>query len=136
MSEDAKSVLIVDDDPLLVAGAAMRLEAQGYTTRLAGDGQAALDSVAANPPDLVVMDVRMPRLDGISALRRLRLDGPTKEIPVVILSASMQDEDKALDAGASFFVKKPYRGAELIEAASGALYRYEESHAVTPQRGG
>lgn len=123
MSDISKNVLIVDDDPLLTAGASLRLKSAGYNVRLAEDGLAALEAIAEEAPDLVVMDVRMPRLDGISALQRLRLDGPNQDIPVVMLSASMQDVDKALDAGATFFVKKPYRGADLIEAANGALGR-------------
>lgn len=121
MFDKGKSILVVDDDPMVTAGTSMRFKANGYQTRLAEDGVAAVESVADEAPDLIVMDVRMPRLDGISALRRLRADEATKRIPVVILSASMRDEETALDAGASFFVKKPYRGADLLEAAESAL---------------
>lgn len=121
MPEPSKTVLLVDDDPMLTMAASLRFEAAGYRTRQAEDGQAALDAVAEETPDLIVMEVRMPRLDGIAALRQLRVDGPTSKIPVVMLSASLQHQDTALDAGASFFVKKPYLGADLMEAAAEAM---------------
>ncbi|MEO0528955.1 MAG: response regulator [Planctomycetota bacterium] len=121
MLDAEKSVLVVDDDPMVTAGTSMRLRANGYQTRLAQDGVAALEAIADEVPDLIVMDVRMARLDGIATLRKLRVDESTSEVPVVILSASMQDEETALDAGASYFVKKPYRGTDLLEAAESAL---------------
>lgn len=121
MFSQCKTVLVVDDDATVAAGTAMRLKASGYETRLAADGKLALESISEQVPDLIIMDVRMPRLDGISALRRIRANEHTSEIPVVILSASMQDEEVALDAGASFFIKKPYRGADLLEAAECAM---------------
>ena len=112
----SKRVLIVDDDGEIVTGMRLRLEAAGYRTSAARDGHQCLECALADPPDAIVLDVRMPRLDGLATLKRLRTTDRTRQVPVVMLSASLADQRAALDAGARFFLTKPYQGSKLIEA--------------------
>lgn len=77
--------------------------------------------VAESRPDAIVMDVRMPRMDGLTALAELKADPDTRDIPVVMLSASLPDQKEALDRGARFFLRKPYGGQALIEAVRSSL---------------
>lgn len=121
----SKRVLIVDDDSQIVAGMRLRLEAAGYKTSTAGDGQECLESAVLDPPDAIVLDVRMPRLDGLSTLERLRMIDRTRHVPVVMLSASLADQRAALDAGARFFLSKPYQGSKLIEAVHCVIDDFE-----------
>jgi CheY-like chemotaxis protein len=121
MSGKPKKVLIVEDDAQIVTGTKLRLESAGYETCSAADGDAGVIAAHEEHPDLVLMDVSMPRLNGLDALARLRADRSTAGIPVVMLSASMPDQRRALDAGARFFVRKPYTSDELIIAVERAM---------------
>ena len=118
---DAPKILIVDDDREIVEGARLRLGAAGYDTIAAHDGEAGLAAAIANRPDAIVLDVRMPGMDGITALGKLREREETKDVPVIILSASVVDQKAALDAGARFFLTKPYQGSTLIAAVEQAI---------------
>jgi DNA-binding response OmpR family regulator len=120
MSE-AATVLMVDDDREIVQGACLRLQAAGYRLLTAGDAEAGIAAAAAERPDVILLDVRLPRRDGLSALSDLKRRQETRHIPVVMLSASVVDQQAALDAGARFFVRKPYRGEMLVEAVRTAL---------------
>jgi CheY-like chemotaxis protein len=121
MPETRKKVLIVDDDNQIVAGTRLRLTHAGYDTCTANDGDVGVQVAQDEHPDIVLMDVSMPRLNGLDALARLRADCRTDRIPVVMLSASMPDQQTALDAGARFFVKKPYSSQDLLTAVERAL---------------
>lgn len=114
-------VLIVDDDHDILRGMSLRLGAAGYDILLAGDGEAALRSAIENRPDAIVLDVRMPRMDGLRALTELKTRDDTRGIPVVMLSASLVDEARSLDAGARFFLSKPYQGSSLTDAIQTAI---------------
>ena len=118
---DRGDVLIVEDDVQLAFGVCRRLEAIGYATRTAEDGEQGLAAACDDPPDLILMDVMMPRLDGLTALRRLRADRRTCRVPVIMLSASLGDERDALDAGARYFLKKPYSHEHLFAAVDKAV---------------
>lgn len=120
MFSGSERVLIVDDDPHIAHGASLRLGAAGYQTSFARDGCEALEQVASSAPDVVVMDVHMPRMGGIEALQALKAGVATAAIPIVMLSASISDEQVALDAGARFFVRKPYTSQELVTAVQNA----------------
>lgn len=116
-------VLVVDDDPALVRTLRINLRARGYEVIVARDGRTALQVVAEDEPDLLVLDLGLPDLDGVSVLRRLRA---TNTVPVIVLSARHSSEDKveALDLGADDYVTKPFGVEELmarIRAASGTL---------------
>ncbi len=114
-------VLIVDDNPEIVVGIRLRLEALGYRTVTAVDGRSGIDSAIADQPDAIVMDVRMPGMNGLQAVAELKSRPDTNNIPIIVLSASLADEESALDAGAHFFIKKPYVGAELLAAICTAV---------------
>jgi DNA-binding response OmpR family regulator len=113
----------VDDDCEIVTAATLRLQAAGYRTRTAYDGESGVALAAECRPDAILLDVRMPRKDGLIALRELKQRDDTKDIPVVMLSASIVDQHAALDAGARFFLKKPYCGDTLVQAVISALDR-------------
>jgi len=115
------TILLVDDNHEILTGVRMRLGAVGYQTRTACDGQTGIQSAIQHPPDAIVMDVRMPGIDGLQAVAELQCRPDTKDIPIIVLSASLADEESALDAGAHFFVKKPYVGTELIAAIRAAV---------------
>ena len=118
---DPTTVLMVDDDREIVRGACLRLQAAGYCMLTAGDAEAGIAAATANHPDVILLDVRLPRRDGLSALSELKRRSETKHIPVVVLSASVVDQQAALDAGARFFLRKPYRGDLLVQAVRTAL---------------
>jgi PAS domain S-box-containing protein len=115
-------VLVVDDNAdmrLYVE----RLLAPSYAVQLAADGAAALASVAAGRPDLVIADIMMPGLDGMALLRRLRADPATAAIPVIFLSARAGDEARVegLSAGADDYLVKPFQARELLARVEGAI---------------
>ena len=115
------TILIVDDDCAIARGVGLRLKAVGCETLAAYDGEQAIESAVRNRPDAVVLDVRMPKLDGLSALRKLRTLEETEHIPVVMLSASLGDKQTALQAGAKFFLSKPFRSHDLLAAIRSTL---------------
>lgn len=114
-------VLLVDDDRDLIDAVSLRMRASGYETLTANDGRQAVASALSNHPDAIVMDVRMPMMDGLSALDALKRHGETRDIPIVMLSASLVDQQAALDYGARFFLKKPYHSQELVAAVRMAI---------------
>lgn len=115
----AATVLIVDDEPANVMLMVRLMENLGYRTVTAVDGEAALVSVANEHPDLVLLDVNMPRLDGLEVCRRLKADPTTRLTPVVLLTGQgeMADRVRGLDAGADDFLSKPFVTAELTARA-------------------
>jgi DNA-binding response OmpR family regulator len=118
---DRATVLMIDDDREIVRGACLRLRADGYRMLTAGDAEAGIAAAIANHPDVILLDVRLPGQDGLAALSELKRRSETKHIPVVMLSASVVDQQAALDAGARFFLRKPYRGDMLMQAVWAAL---------------
>ncbi len=108
-------VLVADDDPDIVGLVRLRLEMAGHEVVSAGDGEAAWSLVLEAVPDLAVLDVAMPRLDGLALTRRLRDHPPTCALPVLVLTAAVQPTDvaAALAAGATAYVRKPFSPREL-----------------------
>ncbi|HEV8240446.1 MAG TPA: response regulator, partial [Thermoanaerobaculia bacterium] len=108
-------VLVVDDQPENLELVAEILSEEGYRIQLAPDGESALSMVAAEPPDCIVLDVMMPRMDGFEVCRRLKGSRATRFIPVVMLTALSAVDDKvhAFDAGADDFLNKPVHSHEL-----------------------
>lgn len=111
-------ILIVDDEVQIAAAAQVRLASAGYETVVAHDGLEGMQCAICEQPDAIVLDVRMPQLDGMATLKQLRQAPETSQIPVVMVSASVVDEKAALDAGASFFIRKPFAGPRLIDAVN------------------
>lgn len=118
---DRQTILLVDDDRDVLLGASKRLGTAGFEILLAYDGNEGLASAAEHHPDAIVLDVRMPHKHGLTALAQLRSEEATKNIPVVMLSASLVDQRAALEAGANYFLRKPYSGPTLIDAVKRAI---------------
>ncbi|HEX5472135.1 MAG TPA: response regulator [Lacipirellulaceae bacterium] len=117
----ASTVLIVDDDREVNQCLSVRLQSAGFEVLSAADGEKGLDSARLDKPDAIVLDVRMPKKDGLTVLRELRADTGTKNIPVVMLSASIRDQQDALQAGANYFVRKPYEAEDVLSAIESSL---------------
>lgn len=115
------SILIVDDDPHIRQLLAFALAKAGHATREAEDGEQALALVAAQPPDLVVLDINMPRMDGLEVCRRLRAQG---RLPILFLSSRDDEIDRVLgiELGADDYVVKPFSPREVV-ARVGAILR-------------
>ena len=109
-------ILIVDDDHDILMGVGLRLAVAGYDILTATDGQEAIQTAIQQCPDAIVLDIRMPKMDGMTALHHLQKSKTTKRIPIVMLSASLVDQQAALEAGARFFLTKPYQGKTLVAA--------------------
>jgi len=109
-------VLIVDDTPASLQLLADLLTHAGYSTRRARDGRIALLSALAQPPELILLDVRMPDIDGYEVCRRLKADARTRDVPVIFLSALRDTEDKirAFQVGAADYIAKPYQPDEAL----------------------
>jgi DNA-binding response OmpR family regulator len=116
-------VLIVEDNDDLAFGLRTALEFEGYEVDVAGDGQRGLEAVVADPPDLVVLDLMLPEMDGYTVLRELRQRGV--HVPVLILTARGEEADVVLgfDCGADDYVTKPFSTAELLARARALLRR-------------
>jgi DNA-binding response OmpR family regulator len=108
-------VLIADDDEDIRALVAFRLERAGYEVVTAGDGEQALRLALERAPQLAVLDVMMPKLTGLEVTRRLRAEEATSAIPVILLTARVQESDIAagFEAGAADYIKKPFSPQEL-----------------------
>jgi CheY-like chemotaxis protein len=121
-------ILVVDDTPRNIRVLEATLEPRGYTVLGAPSGADALLSIAGQPPDLVLLDVVMPGMDGYEVCRRLRADPATQFLPVIMVTASGDQEKRgALEAGADDFIQKPFNQAELL-ARVASLLRIKESH--------
>ena len=119
---EAVRVLVVDDDPQIVRALRINLSAHGYHVLTAPDGRSALTSVGEARPDLVVLDLGLPDLDGTEVIAGLRA---WTEVPIIVLSARTDSADKvvALDAGADDYVTKPFGMAELLARLRAAVRR-------------
>ena len=122
-------ILVVDDEPAIVAVVRGRLEQEGFAVRAAASGEEALAAVEADPPDLVVLDVMLPGLDGFEVLRRLR--GAGCAVPVIMLTARDEDVDKivGLELGADDYLAKPFNPRELSARVRAVLRRQAEAKA-------
>ena len=113
--ESRQTVLVADDDPDIQSLVVLRLERSGYRVLRASDGQEALDLALSELPDLAVLDITMPKLDGCEVTRSLRAHAETVAMPVILLTARVQDDDveRGMAAGATDYVKKPFSPQEL-----------------------
>ncbi len=125
MARDAvrHQILVVDDEPSIVDAVATTLRYEGFDVREARTGRAALASAQESPPDLIVLDVMLPDLDGLEVTRRLRADGI--RVPVLFLTArdSIEDKITGLTVGGDDYVTKPFSLAELVARARAILRR-------------
>ena len=110
-------ILVCDDEPEIVKLVAKLMESRGHRVTLTHDGQAALDAVAAERPDLVVLDLNIPRVDGLEVCRRLKSDESTRALPIVMMTAAfpaLEDADRGLNVGADEYVVKPFLREVLV----------------------
>jgi CheY-like chemotaxis protein len=119
------TILVVEDNDLSRDALSRRLERRGYRVLLAVDGAQAVDAARDERPDVILMDLGLPRVDGWEATRRLKADPATRRIPVIVLSAHAMtnDRDKALQAGGDDFDTKPIRFQPLLEKIEALLAR-------------
>jgi len=118
-----KRVLVVEDDPSIAIGLRINLESEGYDVHVAEDGDAGLEMARRLDPDLLVLDLMMPKRNGLEVLHELRSEGRT--MPIIILSAKAGEMDKVagLELGAEDYVAKPFSLAELLARVRAALRR-------------
>jgi CheY-like chemotaxis protein len=116
-------ILVADDDDDVRELVVFRLERAGYQVVTASDGQEAVEVALERPPDVCVIDVMMPKLDGYEVTERLRASPDLAEVPILLLTASVQEAavNRGFDAGASDYVKKPFSPQELVERIAVAL---------------
>jgi two-component system, OmpR family, response regulator ChvI len=118
------TIALVDDDRNILTSVSIALQAEGFATRVYSDGEAALKALVDNPPDLAVLDVKMPKMDGMELLRRLR---EKSELPVIFLTSKDEEIDEALGLamGADDYVAKPFSQRLLIARIRAVLRRAE-----------
>jgi DNA-binding response OmpR family regulator len=118
-------VLVADDDPDILSLVKLRLERSGYDVVSAGDGEQALETARTRTPDLALLDVMMPKLDGYEVTAQLRKEEATRHLPVILLTARVQESDiaRGIEAGADDYVKKPFSTHELRDRVQAVLGR-------------
>jgi DNA-binding response OmpR family regulator len=123
MPERRARILIVDDEADLLSVLRIGLEIEGFEIIDAGDGEEGLRKAREQKPDLVVLDLMLPKLDGYKVCRTLKFDERYKALPILILSARSGDSDRrlAFDMGADAFMSKPYDMAELVKVIRARL---------------
>lgn len=122
--EQGKTILVVDDEPRIIEAVAMNLELEGYRVSGASNGYEALKKLTKEVPDLVVLDIMMPEMDGFETLRKIR---EVSTVPVVMLTVKGEETDKVkgLDLGADDYVTKPFSPRELVSRVKAVLRRVE-----------
>ncbi|MCP4898933.1 MAG: response regulator [bacterium] len=111
-----KRVFVVDDEPDVVELLRTILESEGFDVGVATEGSTALEQILSNPPDLLILDLMMPDIDGFELLKLLRLDSAGAQIPVLIVSArtGQQDQIESLQLGANAYICKPFSPRKLV----------------------
>jgi DNA-binding response OmpR family regulator len=132
MNKGKVRILVVDDEPRYVRAIQVNLEASGYEVLAARDGQTAMDLAASEEPALILLDIRMPGLDGYEVCRRIR---EFSAVPIIMLTALAEDADKVkgLDIGADDYVTKPFSADELLARVRSTLRRIELSERQEPR---
>ena len=125
MSDAPRTLLVADDDDDILQLVSFRLERAGYKVVTAADGQQALAAARQHQPDLAVLDVMMPGLNGYEVTRQLRADPATAAIPVILLTARVQEADvsRGFEAGADDYLRKPFSPQELRSRVQALLSR-------------
>lgn len=133
MTEQKKTVLVVEDEEDILALLHFNLIKAGYEVVCAARGEEALTAIAAGKPDLILLDLMLPGIDGLEICRRLRDDPATGEIPIIMLTARGEEEDvvRGLDLGADDYVTKPFSIKVLLARIQSVLRRRSESRRQT-----
>ena len=130
--EQRPSILIIDDNQEIARGLAVRFRALDYDVELVHDGAAGLSAAFGSRPSLIMLDLRMPVMNGVDVLQHLRAREETANIPVVVLSANTMEKtvDQVLDLGASCFVDKPYDVAHLMRTVQTLVHQNKSTMAT------
>lgn len=130
----AETILIVDDDPDILELLKMNLEPEGYDIQMANGGESAVQSACANPPDLILLDVMMPHKDGFQVIEELKNIENTKNVPIILVTARGQTEDKVLglDTGADDYITKPFDLREVTARVEAVLGRTRPIKYINP----
>jgi DNA-binding response OmpR family regulator len=123
MASTPKRVLVCDDDPVILRLLQVNLELEGYDVVTGRNGEEAVSLAAETTPDLVILDIMMPRLDGYQACEQIKSNDATRDIPVIFLSAKAQqsDIDKGEEFGVSAYLTKPFDPNELLSVVDRLL---------------
>ncbi len=126
------TIALVDDDRNILTSISMALESEGYAVDTYTDGESAFEGMSATMPDLAVLDIKMPRMDGMELLRRLRR---TSDVPVIFLTSKDEEIDElfGFKMGADDFIKKPFSQRLLVERVK-AVLRRASAHESAPER--
>jgi diguanylate cyclase (GGDEF)-like protein len=133
----SERILVVDDDPDILQVVKINLELEGYEVETAEDGREAVDKAMAEPPQLILLDIMMPRMDGLTALRRIRSHGATGNTSVILLTARGLPEDRVrgLELGADDYITKPFDIGELVARVKAVLRRTQAARDLSPLTG-
>lgn len=133
----ADSILVVDDDEDIVRVIRVNLQLEGYEVEVAHDGQEALDKALDSPPDLVLLDIMMPRMDGLTALKRMRSHPSLASTSIVLLTARGLTEDRVngLELGADDYITKPFDVVEMLARVKAVLRRAKSARDTSPLTG-
>ncbi len=114
----ATRVLIVEDDRHIIESLSFVLERDGYEVAAVLDGEAAIERLAAAPPDLLILDLMLPKVTGFEVLKRIKADPGLKELPVIVLTAKGQQQDRRMaeEIGVEGFMTKPFSNRAILEA--------------------
>jgi diguanylate cyclase (GGDEF)-like protein len=130
-------ILVVDDDPDILQVVRINLELEGYEVDTAEDGREAVDKASADPPQLILLDIMMPRMDGLTALRRIRTHASTGNTSIILLTARGLPEDRVrgLELGADDYITKPFDIDELVARVKAVLRRTQAARDLSPLTG-
>ena len=130
-----RRLLLVDDEPSIVKMVGKRLEVEGYEVVIAMDGQEALRKVQMNHPDLVILDLMLPKMNGYEVCTTLKQDPQSQHIPIIMFTAKAQERDEQLGlaCGANAYVRKPFKAQELLDQIRGLLPEPQVPGTVNPQ---
>ncbi len=112
-----KKILLVEDEKDMVYAVTLQLEAKGYEVITASDGQDGLDKARTKKPDLIILDLMLPKIDGYKVCRMLKFDNKYQNIPIILFTARAQDSDKKIgrDVGADVYITKPFEPSVLLD---------------------
>ena len=114
---DKKRILLVEDEKDMVYAVTLQLEAKGYEVITASDGRDGLDKARTKKPDLIILDLMLPKIDGYKVCRMLKFDNKYKNIPIILFTARAQDSDKKVgkEVGADAYIIKPFEPSALLD---------------------
>ncbi len=122
-------ILVVEDEESLLKLESILLTSKGYLVTGVMDGRAALEEIRTNRPDLVILDIMLPEIDGFEVCKRIKENSETRDIPVVMLTAkkSNQDVERGRQVGADAYITKPFRSARVMEVIEGLIGKQNQA---------